>query len=258
MQHIVCEDTLGEFGLSSYNVAPDAPMDERFSDFLERIKPWQVYAQHGEEAILDAIFQRIGTANKWCFECGAADGLFFSNTRLLIERGWDAILVECDSGDFDRLKEQLAINTKVRLHQGYLVAQVEGEHEITLDGVLEKYGAPKEIDLVVLDIDSQEYFILNSMVRYRPRVVLAEYDPDAGEMFIPQLRGKGQAGHLALRYVAEARGYEVIGRTQTNLICVRRDLAPLLQGAATPVSPPSAVKHQVFANGRWQDIGTPG
>jgi hypothetical protein len=37
---------------------------------------------------LAEIFRRIGTTNKQCFEVGAADGKWFSNSRKLIDEGW--------------------------------------------------------------------------------------------------------------------------------------------------------------------------
>lgn len=223
--------------MSSYNLPKDAPVDERFTAFLQSVKPLNLYSQHGEDGILAAIFERIGTANKWCFECGAADGLFFSNTRRLIEQDWFAVLVECDGSDFTKLRERYADAPRVCLMQAFLVADKRDNlTEITLDGVLARFRAPEEIDLVVLDIDSQEYYIVNSLTAHRPRVLVVEYDPLAEPMFIPELRGNGQAGLMAMRYVCESRGYEVIGRTPTNLICVRKDLAPMLmhEGSESP------------------------
>src|SRR6266851_5471757 len=63
-----------------------------------------VYSQFGEDGVIDAIFRVIRSANRWCFECGAADGLFFSNTRRLVREGWDAVLVEADAAAFHRLE----------------------------------------------------------------------------------------------------------------------------------------------------------
>ena len=55
-----------------------------------------VYSQFGEDGILAAIFEKLGTCNKWVLECGASDGVFFSNSRKLIEEGWNGVLVEAD------------------------------------------------------------------------------------------------------------------------------------------------------------------
>lgn len=226
-------------------MSPGTPLDDRFAEFLTAIKPWRVYSQNQEEALLEAIFARIGTANKWAFECGAADGLFFSNTRWLIEHGWSAGLVECDADDYEALQRLYASQPQVKVAHRFLVPHSEvtvAEPNVTvgtLDQTLRDLDAPKDLDLLVLDVDSTEYYLLNSLAEYQPRVVIVEYAPDAEPIFIPELGGKGQAGHLALRYVAEARGYDVICRTPTNLVCVRKDLSHHLKGH--PAAPASRI-----------------
>lgn len=224
--------------MSSYNLPDGAPTDTRFAAFLKSIALFNVYSQHCEDAILEAIFERIGTENKWCFECGAAEGLFFSNTKRLIDRGWNAILIECDGSDYERLTRRYAGTEHVHCMQRFLVAQPQSAAEITIDDALQHFDAPPDIDLLVLDIDSQEYFLVNSMTRFKPRALVVEYDPTAEPMFIPELRGAGQAGMMAMRYVCEARGYEVICKTPTNLICVRKDLAHLLMTRKAEVEKP--------------------
>jgi len=255
-------------------------IDERFLPFIESITPLNVYSQYGEDGIIQAIFDRIGTANKWCFECGAADGLFFSNTRRLIEQGWNALLVECDPAQYVKLVELYREVPSVHCWLNTLGATKFD----SLDNYLQSANVPVDIDLVSIDIDSQEYYIVNSMIRYKPRVLIVEYAPDVDPMFIPELGGKGQAGLKAMRYVCESRGYTVIGRTPSNLICVRNDLAPLLmekkpEAICQPASgggtltaeefegikallrtradqpkPVSQPHMQVFASGRWQNL----
>ena len=60
--------------MSSYNAATDAPMDTRFTAFLQSVELKNIYSQHGEDGLIEAIFERIRTENQWAFECGAADG----------------------------------------------------------------------------------------------------------------------------------------------------------------------------------------
>ncbi len=255
--------------MSSYNVAPNAPMDTRFQKFLEGVELWSVYSQNHEEALIKAILDRIGTENRWCCEAGAADGLFMSNTRLLVDDGWSALLVEPDEDDFRKLKEQFGDRADVHLRQGFLVSRPENAPEAKLDDLLDGVGAPRDLDVLSLDVDSSEYYLVLSLTKFKPRVLVVEYNSLAEPMFIPPLRGPGQAGHMAMRYVCEARGYDVVCRTPTNLICVRKELSHLLMDdAALPekANSPEVVagreavaqsnghgRFQVFAAGRWQD-----
>ena len=66
-------------------------------------RAYNVYSQFGEDGILAAIFEKLGTRNKWVLECGASDGVFFSNSRKLIEEGWFGVLVEADPAQFEKL-----------------------------------------------------------------------------------------------------------------------------------------------------------
>ncbi len=214
--------------MSQYSAA-GKPVDTRFRAFLQGIEQWNVYSQWGEDAILAAIFERIGTANKWCCEVGAADGLFFSNVRRLIDNGWSAVLIEADADQYQKCAALHAGNPRVAC--GNYIAVSPGVMasgavpQKTVDDLLTCAKAPRDMDLLSIDVDGQDYYLFNSLMRFQPRVVVVEYAPDADRMFIPPLNGPGQAGIDAVRYVAEARGYEVVVATQTNLICVRKDLA---------------------------------
>jgi len=77
-------------------------------------------------------------------------------------------------------------------------------------------------------VDGQDYYLFNSLWKYRPRVVVCEYDPEANLMFIPELGGSGQAGRHAIQFVGDARGYKPVAATRYNLIFVRNDLVDLV------------------------------
>lgn len=73
--------------------APQA--DTRVVALLEGIWPFsrkRRFAQHGEDTLLWQIFG--GRRRGYYIEVGAYDGVTFSNTYLLEQRGWQGILVE--------------------------------------------------------------------------------------------------------------------------------------------------------------------
>lgn len=176
-----------------------------------------MYSQFGEDGIIDKIFEMVGTENRWCLEVGASDGLFCSNTRHLIERGWNGILIEGDPEQFRRLVTNLLPNI-ICVEQ---MVSVSGSSR--LDAILERCEAPKDIDLVSIDVDGQDYYIFNSMVSYSPRVVIVEHSPE-DEDFIPVLGGDGQAGREAIKKLLASRHYKTLIQTDTNTIAVRLDV----------------------------------
>lgn len=213
-----------------------------FAEFAKSIEYKNVYSQFGEDGVLEAIFKRIGVENKWCFECGATDGVFFSNTRRLVEQGWQAVLVELDGGHFMRLlnlcdpsgrsvRTELADGLGIRYTTPQFAlwrCKATPQGETSIDAILKASYAPRDIDLLVIDVDGQDYHLFNSLVEYKPRVIICEYDPNADPDFIPTINGSGQAGERAIHHVALARGYQVVCKTWCNLVCVRSDLCHLL------------------------------
>jgi hypothetical protein len=176
------------------------------------------YSQWGEDGILEEIFNRIGTANKWCLECGAGDGLFMSNTRKLIEDGWTGILIEADANKMERL------STNSAPYEAHCFNVRIGPDD-KLDDILASVTAPMDIDLVVIDIDGQDFYAWNSMLRYIPRVVVIEYDAHGGDpYFLPTLGGKGQAGLHQINGLAFGKTYRPVWRSYSNLIFVRHPL----------------------------------
>ena len=199
------------------------PFDETLNEALKEIlkRRRNVYSQYGEDGIIEAIFERIGPKNKWCLEVGAADGILFSNTRRLVEQGWNAILIESEKPTYERLVE----NCKDYPNARPVFAEIGTN--CTLDSILKKYNAPKDIDLVVVDIDGQDYHVINAMMDYKPRVLVAEYNPKTDPEYIPvincQEKGLRQAGKKALSRLGSSKGYRAYLETDCNLLFIHLD-----------------------------------
>ena len=70
------------------------------------------YAQYGEEDFLDVFFKdRIG----YLCDIGAADGMRYSNSRSLLEKGWSGLLIEPNKSNFAKLVELYKENKSVIL-----------------------------------------------------------------------------------------------------------------------------------------------
>lgn len=210
------------------------PVDQRFAAFCREVQAnfFNKYSQNGEDAIIDAIFKRIKPTHKVVVECGAADGIWFSNSRNLVEQGWKALLIEGDDDAFKRLFNRYKADDNVALEN----RTVQASGPDRFDAIFAEHGLPEAFDLLVIDVDGMDYYLWNSLVNYRPTVVICEYNPDADPMFVPAYGEEDENGRLkqagkdAIRYVAQAKGYETVCGTATNLICVRREFAYLLEG----------------------------
>jgi len=174
-------------------------------------------SQFGEDGLIEAVFARIGTTNRWCFEAGASDGLFFSNTKRLRDDGWHAVLVDNDAKQYVSLKEYQS----PRVHTFYHHVEVD-----SLDRLLSSVGAPSEPDLGVIDVDGQDWWIWNGLIYHSPRVMLVEIHPHNSASPIPLLRerdGHHQAGLDHIVTLGTVKGYTLVARTHCNALFVRSE-----------------------------------
>ena len=119
-----------------------------------------VTSQHGEDGILEAIFEKIGVKNKWCCEFGAWDGKHLSNVNSLIQQGWSAVLIE---GDPERYCDLVNF---AKLHGNVypICSYVSDEGESRLDALLARIHIPKNFDLLSIDVDNDDYLIWKAFV----------------------------------------------------------------------------------------------
>ncbi len=136
------------------------------ADLLAKAR--NTYSQNGEDGVINTIFSIIGTTNKFCCEFGAWDGLHLSNTRLLIEKGWGALLIESDKERHDQLVKNFARNKKVKS----LNVLVDDEGN-SLSNLFKRTQSPKNFDFISIDIDGLDYYVLKSM-DVSPRLICIE------------------------------------------------------------------------------------
>ena len=191
-----------------------------------------VTSQTGEDGVLAAIFERIGTRNKWCCEFGALDGKTGSNTwNLIHNHGWHGIMIEGNTERFERLlSAAVLIGDVVPLH-----AYVSTEGPNSLDNLLAEAKAPVDIDLISIDIDNDDYFVWQALSNFSPRVVVIEvnsqWPPEAEKIPVPgynRFTYHTGASIRSMVQLAKSKGYELAIHTG-NAIFVRQDLAVHLE-----------------------------
>lgn len=126
---------------------------------LASVKTKGIYSQFGEEPIWDFIFQNIGTTNKFLVDFGAGGlGCEMSNSRYLMEKGWSGLRMDGAPDPDTDIKKEF----------------------ITAENILElfkKYKVPQEFDFLSIDVDGNDYWILQKILsKYAPRVICAEFN----------------------------------------------------------------------------------
>jgi hypothetical protein len=189
-----------------------------------------VHSQYGEDGIVEWIFSRLPPGNKTCVEFGAWDGRNLSNTfNLVAHHGWKAIYIEADPNKFPALTTTAAAYPAITP----VCSLVSAAGETALDNILARHAAPEEFDILSIDIDGNDYDVWEASVKYRPRLVIVEFNPTFPADFDYVDRGgRGFIGSSAAAFMALAarKGYGLVGATATNLFFLRQDCFAALGG----------------------------
>jgi hypothetical protein len=183
-----------------------------------------VFSQSGEDGILEYVFSKIQAQSRWCVEFGAWDGRHLSNcANLLNHHGWNGVLIEGHPRRFKALASNYSQNRQVIC----LDRLVQCSGPDRLDEILGSLACPAEFDLLSIDIDGMDYFVWESLVQFRPRLVVIEFNPTVpNDVIFVQAKDSGVnqgCSLLALVLLAKAKGYELIASTGFNAFFVTRD-----------------------------------
>ncbi|OIO19909.1 MAG: hypothetical protein AUJ23_01145 [Candidatus Magasanikbacteria bacterium CG1_02_32_51] len=182
-----------------------------------------INSQWGEDGILEEIFKRIGTKNKICVEFGAGNGKELSNIWYLIkDLGWHGLLMEPNEKNFNKWEELKKESDNFKVLKKFV--SIDGEN--CLDSILENNNIDKDLDLLSIDIDSNDYHIFESLKKYDPRVVIIEHNPTIPPEFeavqAPNEEENYGASAKSLVKLANKKGYKLVAATHTNCIFVHQ------------------------------------
>ncbi|HEY0394291.1 MAG TPA: hypothetical protein VGD01_07320 [Candidatus Elarobacter sp.] len=193
---------------------------------------WRVFSQGDEDGIIHEIFARIGTTNRRFLEIGAGDGLE-NNTAYLLASGWSGTWIEADPA---RIRDILA-NAAPAIAEERLAVVGAAVTPENADDLIRDSGLGGEIDLLSLDIDGNDYHVLERLDAVRPRAVVLEYNASYRPpvrwimRYDPSHRWDGTihygASLAAYEDLMRERGYLLVGcgLTGVNAFFVRADLA---------------------------------
>lgn len=200
---------------------------------------YSVLSQNGEDGILRHLFAQAGFESRWFVEFGfgahQCNGL-----RLMLHEEFHGLLLDGSQENvrfFDIAAERFAID-RVKARQAFLTRD-------NLNELIEGAGAPREIDLLSLDVDGNDYWFWKALTCVSPRVVCIEYNAGLGpelswtvpydpgfERFAKHPSGFFHGASLkALESLGRKKGCRLVGcdSTGTNAFFLRDDVdAPLV------------------------------
>ena len=218
--------------ISAWKVKNEILEQSRYKDDKRLLKyGFKAYSQFDEDGIIQEIFRRIGVTNKTFLEIGVGDGLE-NNTLFLLLKDWKGVWIDGDS------KNIKAIQNKFSFLQdsGRLRTKLAWVDKDNIDFLIQDLGLPQEIDLLSLDIDGNDYHVLENIVFLNPRAIVLEYNarlppPVKWVMAYDQYHTKTNTDYFgaslkSFEYLLYKRGYCLVGCniSGVNAFFVRKDL----------------------------------
>jgi hypothetical protein len=195
---------------------------------------FKVFSQWGEDGIIQRLTKAIEIKHKTFIEFGVED-FFESNCRfLLMKDDWKGFVVDGSNSNIQRLK---ASYFYWRHHLEAVAAFITKEN---IEETLAKSGFDADLGILSIDLDGNDFYILEAIKNFNPRILICEYNPVFGsrrKISIPYQSdfSRNNAHHsnlywgaslAAMTHLAKTKGYSLVGTNtaSTNAFYVRNDL----------------------------------
>ncbi|SVD92153.1 uncharacterized protein METZ01_LOCUS445007, partial [marine metagenome] len=156
----------------SWKLKAEILSQPRYTDDKRLLKyGFKVYSQADEDGIIQEIFRRIGVTSKTFIEIGVGNGLE-NNTLFLLLQGWKGAWIEGDAKFIQAIKQKF----KPLQKSGRLDIKQAWVNKDNINSLVNGSGAPEEVDLLSLDIDGNDYHVLENISPLNARLVVVEYN----------------------------------------------------------------------------------
>jgi len=197
----------------------------------------KIYSQNDEDGIILYIFKHIGIKTKKFVEIGVENGTECNTTNLLKNFNWKGIQIEGSKKLYNDAKIQLKkILEKKKNNLKLLNIFVTKKN---INQVLKK-NCGKEIDLLSVDVDGNDFWIWKAINCVKPRLVIIEYNSFFGSNISATIKYNSKfswdhrnnksyygASLKALEKLGKQKKYILVGvdKNGVNAFFVRNDLA---------------------------------
>lgn len=214
-------------GMESRLVATLPPSAIRDAEFT-------VFSQFGEDGILQFLVQRVPVEREIFVEFGVED-YHESNTRfLLVHDNWRGLIIDGGRGHLEYLRST-ALGWRHQIDG--VSAFIDRDN---INDLIRSAGIEGDIGLLSVDIDGNDYWVLERIDVVSPRILSVEYNSTFGPeaaVTVPYDPGFVRSEHhssslywgaslAALTRLANRKGCALVGsnRAGNNAFFVRRDL----------------------------------
>ena len=200
---------------------------------------FKVFSQWGEDGIIQYLINKLPIANKIFIEFGVEDYLE-SNTRfLLVNNNWSGLILDGSIRHIEKIKNSALYWKYDLLARNVFITK--GNIDGIIDEYIENSGFNKEIGVLSMNVDGNDYHVWKAIKSIDPVIVICEYNSLFGNKYkltVPYddafVRSSKHYSNLyfgasigAICQLAKAKGYEYIGCTNAgnDAFFVKKDYA---------------------------------
>lgn len=194
---------------------------------------FRVSSQWGEDGIIQFLINKIPIENKIFVEFGV-ESYQEANTRFLLQNdNWSGLVIDSSKENMESLK-----NSELYWKHS-LTAISEFITKENIDDIISDVGISGDIGLLSIDVDGNDYWILDAVNCIKPRILIIEYNSLFGKNAMITVPYDEQfdrrekhysnlywgASISAITQLAKRRGYELIGSNTAgcNLFFVKKE-----------------------------------
>jgi hypothetical protein len=196
---------------------------------------FRVFSQWGEDGIIEWLVAALPEISPSFVEFGV-EAYAEANTRFLLQnRNWRGLILDSDRRHGSVIRaDPLYWRHDVTFRRALVTTE-------NIDGLISDSGFAGDLGILSIDVDGNDYWILDRIACVRPAIIICEVNPVFGDQLAVTIPyqpdfDRFRAHHsglyfgasiAALRTLAERKGYRFIGTSSSgiNSFFVRDDLA---------------------------------
>jgi hypothetical protein len=195
---------------------------------------FRVFSQFGEDGILQHLTRCVEIKNRTFIEFGVEDFLEANCRFLLMKDNWKGFVIDGSRSNMERLRKSYFF------WKHHLIAHDAFITKENINDLLARSGFDEQVGILSVDLDGNDYHILQAVDFYKPCILICEYNAVFGatrKISVPYqpdfYRTEAHSSNLywgaslsAMTYLAEKKGYSLVGTTTAsgNAFYVRNDL----------------------------------
>jgi hypothetical protein len=193
-----------------------------------------VFSQWGEDGIIQYLTNAISIKNKTFIEFGVESFLEANCRFLMMKDNWSGFVIDGSTENIRKLRESYFYwKYDINAVDAFITRE-------NINDLLLKSGFDEDVGILSIDIDGNDYHVLEAISTFKPRILICEYNAVFGATrkitvpYDPAFNRTDKhfsnlywgASLSAFTYLANKRGYSLVGTNSSggNAFYVRNDL----------------------------------